>query len=254
MFGLCLRGQLCFAGFMTAPASTNEPSDSARINGVHHLAISTADIKAQIEFFTDVLGAELVALFWMHGVPGGWHGFCRLNDRCSVAFVQLPANADIEAKQGVTHAGSGAGASAPGTMQHVAFRVDSVEALLSMRDRIRSRGVNVMGHIDHGMCQSIYFAGPEGLTLEVATSEALVDPRAWIDPEVVELAGISADELDRFRNPAAYTGEGGSVAQPPIDPSKPQMGYSQRALEAMMGMSDADVTAGASFADPPVKI
>ena len=48
---------------------------NVRINGVHHLAISTKDIKAQIEFFSDVLGAELVALFWMHGVPGGWHGF-----------------------------------------------------------------------------------------------------------------------------------------------------------------------------------
>lgn len=228
-------------------------SNTARINGVHHLAISTADIKAQIEFFTDVLGAELVALFWMHGVPGGWHGFCRLNDHCSVAFVQLPANADIEATQGVTHAGNGAGSSAPGTTQHIAFRVDSLEELLNMRDRIRSRGVNVMGHIDHGMCQSIYFAGPEGLTLEVATSDAPVDGDAWIDPEVVELAGISAEELQRYRNPAAYTGEGGTVAQPPIDPSKPQMGYSQRALEAMMAMSDEDITASASYAEPPVK-
>ncbi len=227
-------------------------ASSARINGVHHLAISTADIKSQIEFFTDVLGAELVALFWMHGVPGGWHGFCRLNDHCSVAFVHLPANADIEATQGVTHAGNGAGSSAPGTTQHIAFRVDSLEELLNMRDRIRSRGVNVMGHVDHGMCQSIYFAGPEGLTLEVATSDTPVDGDAWIDPEVVELAGISAEELQRYRNPAAYAGEGGGVAQPPIDPSKPQMGYSQRALEAMMAMSDEDITASASYAEPPV--
>ena len=30
-------------------------------NGVHHLAIATADIKAQIEFFSDVLGMELMA-------------------------------------------------------------------------------------------------------------------------------------------------------------------------------------------------
>ena len=28
-------------------------------SGVHHLAISTADMKAQLNFFTDVLGAEL---------------------------------------------------------------------------------------------------------------------------------------------------------------------------------------------------
>ena len=42
-------------------------------NGLHHLAISTGDIKRQIEFFSDVLGMELVALYWMHGVQGAWH-------------------------------------------------------------------------------------------------------------------------------------------------------------------------------------
>ena len=45
------------------------------VNGVHHLAIATKDIKTQIEFFNDVLGCELVALYWMHGVEGAWHGF-----------------------------------------------------------------------------------------------------------------------------------------------------------------------------------
>ena len=43
-------------------------------NGIHHLAIATKDIKKQIEFFNDVLGCELVALYWMHGVEGAWHG------------------------------------------------------------------------------------------------------------------------------------------------------------------------------------
>ena len=32
-------------------------------NGVHHLAICTRDMKSQIEFFTQVLGMELVALY-----------------------------------------------------------------------------------------------------------------------------------------------------------------------------------------------
>jgi len=59
-------------------------------NGVHHLAIGTRDIKAQIEFFTQVVGMELVALYWMHGVPETVHGFLRLNDSSSLAFVQMP--------------------------------------------------------------------------------------------------------------------------------------------------------------------
>jgi catechol 2,3-dioxygenase-like lactoylglutathione lyase family enzyme len=60
-------------------------------NGLHHLAISTSDVKTQIEFFSDVLGCELVALFWMHGAEGAWHAFMKLNDTCTVAFVQMDA-------------------------------------------------------------------------------------------------------------------------------------------------------------------
>jgi hypothetical protein len=44
---------------------------------------------------------------------------------------------------GVTHAGNPAGSCAPGTMQHVALNVESEADLLAMRDRIRSRGMQV---------------------------------------------------------------------------------------------------------------
>src|SRR6185437_3912999 len=94
-------------------------------SGVHHLAISTADMKAQLEFFTDVLGAELKGLFWMHGVPGAKHAFVKLNDSSYVAFVHMPPIEDIPIELGATHAGGPTGASAPGTMQHVAFNVDT---------------------------------------------------------------------------------------------------------------------------------
>ena len=55
-------------------------------------------------------------------------------------------------------------------MQHIAFRADTEAELLAMRDRVRSRGINVIGPIDHGMCRSIYFAGPDQMTLEIAAS------------------------------------------------------------------------------------
>ncbi len=225
-----------------------------RINAVHHLAISTRDIKAQIEFFSDVLGAELVGLFWMHGVEGAWHAFCRLNDHCSIAFVQLPGNADIEPQIGVSHSGTAEQPSAPGTMQHLAFNVDTVEELLAMRDRIRSKGVNVIGHIDHGICQSIYFGGPEGMVLEVATSEVGIDGDHWIDPEVVGLAGIDAEELDRFRNPEPFTvnAEASPLPQPPYDPDKPHLGYPERMYRRMLELPDDVIRSSASYSDPPV--
>ena len=225
-------------------------------NGVHHLAIATADIKKQIAFCTDVLGMELVALYWMHGVEGAWHGFLKLNDHSYVAFVQTPDIAKVERTLGVTHAGNAGNPCAGGAMQHVAFNVDTEEDLLALRDRIRSRGVTVMGPIDHGMCKSMYFAGPEDLSLEIATSEEAIDGRAWVDPEVVELAGISAEELDRFKNPAAYEGEGGAVPQPEFDPAKPWMrGYPEEAYRAVITMPDEVIAAQAEpFKDPPVEI
>ena len=226
-----------------------------RPNGIHHLAISTADIKQQIEFMTDVLGMRLVALYWMHGVEGAWHAFLELNDHAYLAFVQMPAIEKIERQLGVTHAGSGAGASAGGTMQHVALNVDSPTELHALRDRIRSRGVTVVGPIHHGLCDSTYFAGPEDLALEIATSERAIDGRAWVDPEVVALAGITPAELARFRSPAPYAGEGGKLAQPPLDKSKPYMrGWPPGVYEHLVTVPDDEFTARTSETEPPVRV
>ena len=139
-------------------------------NGLHHLAITTADIKTQIAFFSDVLGTELVALYWMHGVKGAWHGFVKLNDHCSIAFVQSPEIPKVAREIGKTHSGNPGAPCAGGAMQHLALNVRDDDELLAMRDRIRSRGINVFGPIDHGFCKSIYFAGPENLSLELSTS------------------------------------------------------------------------------------
>ena len=122
-----------------------------KASGIHHIAIMADDIKKHIAFFSDVLGCRLSALFDMHGVPGGLHAFMHLNDHCYFSIVELPEAANVPVELGVTHAGTGAGVSAPGTMQHLAFRVDTQDALLAMRDRIRKKGVNVIGPLDHGM-------------------------------------------------------------------------------------------------------
>lgn len=223
------------------------------INGIHHLAITTADIKAQIEYFNDVLGAELVGLFWMHGVEGAWHAFMRLNDDCYMSFVELPGVGDIDRVLGVTHAGSGRSPCAGGGMQHLAFNVDSVEELLAMRDRIRSRGLTVTGPLDHGLCQSIYFAGPEDLTLEVATSEVAIDGRAWIDPEVVGLSGISPEELERFKNPVADSLQESPVPQPDLDRAKPYpRGYPDELYQSLISLPDDVLRAKFSVNTPPV--
>jgi catechol 2,3-dioxygenase-like lactoylglutathione lyase family enzyme len=227
----------------------------AKPNGIHHFAICTADIKGQIEYFTDVLGMELVALYWMHGVEGAWHGFLKLNDQSSIAFVQTPDVGKIPIEIGRTHSGNPGGPSAPGTLQHIAFNVDTEAELLTMRDRIRSRGIDVFGHIDHGFCKSIYFAGPENLCLEVSTSEGqAISAEAWIDPEVVALAGISAEELKRFKAPAAFSRPANPVDQPAFDPAKPHLSFPPAVYQAIFGRSDEQTFVRMSETTPPVKV
>ena len=138
-------------------------------------------------------------------------------------------------------------------MQHLAFKVDSRDALIAMRDRIRTKGVNVFGPIDHGMCQSIYFAGPEQLSLEVAWSDAALDPARWIDPATLAKIGVTPEEAERFINPDGYDGEGGAVPQPPIDPTKPHQAMPEAAYKQIIALPDEVIWNVASYAEPPVK-
>ncbi|WP_416899935.1 MAG: VOC family protein [Minwuia sp.] len=224
-----------------------------RVEGLHHIAITTGDMKGQIEFFTDRLGMELVALYWMHGVENTFHGFLRLNDESSIALVHNPEIAKIPREIGVTHSGNPGANCAPGVMQHLALKVSGHEELLALRDRLRSKGVPVVGPKDHGFCMSIYFAGPENLSLELSYSTQPIDARAWIDPEVVELCGISADELARYKQSSDFDDQGGAVPQPGPDAPGPHMIYPEALYKAILRTSDEKMLE-MSENEPPVKV
>jgi len=222
-------------------------------NGVHHLAICTKDIKKQIDFFSQVVGMELVALYWMHGVDKTFHGFVKMGNS-SIAFVQSAEIGEIQPQMGVSHAAWTAAPVAAGVMQHVALNVDNEADLLAIRDRVRTHGHWVMGPIDHGFCKSIYLAAPEGIMLEFSTSEGKpIDAEAWIDPEVVRLAGINLAELDRYKNPPEFESRGGAVKNPPVDLANPPMQFPP-GRERIYSMSDEEVTARLSETTPPVAV
>ena len=225
-----------------------------KVAGLHHIAIATADMKAQIEFFTEVLGMELVALYWMHGVANTWHGFLRLNDESAIAFVHNPDIARTPIEMGKTHAGNPGAACAPGTMQHFAMRVANKVELLAMRDRLRAHNVPVLGPMDHGMCVSIYFAGPENLSLELSYSEEPINQDAWIDPEVMALAGISAEELAGFKQPKVFADSAGAVPQPDLEGRGPHMtNYPPGVYQALMSQPDQQVWQAVEN-QPPVEV
>jgi len=221
--------------------------------GVHHLAFMAADMKKHIEFFTQVVGFPLTAIFDMHGVPGATHCFMKMSDHEYFSIVLLPDVDKIPVEIGVTHAGYGEGPSAKGTLQHMAFRVHSEEALLGMRDRIRSHGINVIGPVDHGFCKSIYFAGPDDTALEVAWGREAIDPKVWIDPQSLERIGIDPADMDRYVNPpATYTGPS-PVPQPDYDPDKPHLHFPDPLYRKLLAKSDESIGRSGDWALPPAE-
>jgi catechol 2,3-dioxygenase-like lactoylglutathione lyase family enzyme len=208
-------------------------------------------MRAQLEFWSDVLGCPLRALYWMHGVPNAKHAFVELSGDSYIAFVDHPDNS-AAIDYGVTHAGDPGGPVAGGAIQHVALHVDTFDEVLALRDRIRSRGVQVLGPIDHGFIQSMYFAGPEGLTLEVCCGSN-IGAEHWIDPEVVSLYDISAADLARLKHPEAFERPTSPAPQPTKDPSKPMMRFTPlESYDVVMSMPDSDVWDAMSETTPPV--
>ncbi len=192
----------------------------------------------------------------MHNVDGYFHAFMELNANSSVAFVFAPAVKDIPVDYGVSHAGNPVKPCAPGSMQHIAFSVDTDEELLEMRDRIRSRGVRVLGPLDHGFCKSIYFGGPEDLVLEVSTSSEAINAEAWSRSRS-RRAGttFSTEELAAYKNPAAYANTSGvPVAQPTAGNGMPEYTQMDPEFAGAIDLPDEVVTRELSENTPPVKL
>ncbi|MEX6724262.1 VOC family protein [Parapedomonas caeni] len=218
--------------------TTTPHPDGQHPDGVHHIAFMAGDMKKQLEFFTQVLGFPLVAIFEMHGVEGAIHAFLRMNDNSLFSLVYVPGGEKIPTTMGVTHAGRGEIPCAPGVLQHVAFHVPDEAALLAMRDRVRSHGVPIIGPIDHGFCKSLYFAGPENMTLEIATSYRTLDPAVWVDQAMLDRLAISEAEAATMLAPAPYAGPS-PVPQPAFDPARPHLQYPEAQYQAMLATPDS---------------
>tara|TARA_Y100001935_G_scaffold246095_1_gene240416 strand:- start:2946 stop:3278 length:333 start_codon:yes stop_codon:yes gene_type:complete len=106
--------------------------------------------------------------------------------------------------------------------------------------------------MDHGMCFSIYFAGLENLSLELAYSAEALDQDMWIDTEVTELAGISPEELEKYKKPPEFKGQRGSVPQPELDKAAgPHMtNYPPGVYEKSMQIPD-EIVLNMVESDPP---
>ena len=173
-----------------------------KTRGIDHLAFVTDDLPATMDFYTRVLGMQLVHVRRVpfeqdRGQPpydNLRHYFFNMGGDSLLAFFEYPKGL---AKQN---------RDLPGGMQHVAFHVPR-ERFDALVEHVRSCGVSVIGPVPlGGRFWSAYFYDPNGIRLELATS--IADERMDVVASVLqsedearkELATLFADaqEVERW--------------------------------------------------------
>jgi len=85
----------------------------------------------------------------------------------------------------------------PRWVRHLALSVDSRETLAAWQAHLQRHGIHVTGPIDHeGTWLSIYFADPNGITLELTHQS-----RALTDADAAHAARMVADWTGRSDTP-----------------------------------------------------
>ncbi|MGZ8259639.1 MAG: VOC family protein [Caldimonas sp.] len=151
----------------------SDPATFVPIRGLHHFAWRCRDSEETRAFYEDVLGLPLVHVIRSDTVPSTGehcpyvHIFFRMADGSNLAFFDLGDDAAAAPSPNT-----------PGWVNHIALGVDSREALREAKARLEAAGVEVLGVIDHGTIESIYFFDPNGLRLELTVSTASAETRA----------------------------------------------------------------------------
>jgi catechol 2,3-dioxygenase-like lactoylglutathione lyase family enzyme len=154
--------------------------------GIHHVAYRCKDAKETVEFYRDVLGMEYTTAFAEDHVPSTgeydpyMHVFLDAGRGNVLAFFELPQQKQM-----------GRDENTPQWVQHIAFRVGSVDELLAAKARAEVKGVDVLGPTDHGIFQSIYFFDPNGHRLELAADTGSAE-------ELAELKRVAPDMLEEW--------------------------------------------------------
>jgi catechol 2,3-dioxygenase-like lactoylglutathione lyase family enzyme len=132
---------------------------------IHHVAYRCKDAKETVAFYQRTLNMDFVLAIAEDEVPSTkqpdpyMHVFLDAGMGNVLAFFELPNSEEM-----------GRDENTPLWVQHIAFEVADLAALDASKAHLESEGLEVLGPVNHGIFQSIYFFDPNGHRIELAAN------------------------------------------------------------------------------------
>lgn len=133
------------------------------IQRIHHVAYRCKDARQTVDWYRQHLGMDFVLAIAEDHVPSTkapdpyMHLFMDAGNGNVLAFFEIPNSPPM-----------GRDNNTPDWVQHIAFKVGSVQDLVDAKVRLEAAGIEVVGITDHTIFKSIYFFDPNGHRLELA--------------------------------------------------------------------------------------
>ena len=147
-----------------------------QIRKIHHVAYRCKDARETVEWYGKYLNMNFVLAIAENEVPSTrepdpyMHVFLDAGNGNILAFFELPTQPEMGRDQNT-----------PTWVQHIAFEVDSVDALAETKALLEADGIDVVGPTDHTIFKSIYFFDPNGHRLELAANTSTADMGRRLD-------------------------------------------------------------------------
>jgi len=165
------------------------------IEQIHHVAYRCKNAKQTVKFYKEFLNMDLIACIAEDKVPSTkepnpyMHVFLDAGKGNILAFFEITGEKEM-----------GRDLNTPKWVQHIAFQLESEEALKRAKSELEEKGIDVLGITEHGIIKSIYFFDPNGhrleLTCVVSTDEQM--------KSLAKIAPVMLEEWARTKKPPRH--------------------------------------------------
>ncbi len=135
-----------------------------RINRLQHIVLNCRDVNASVDFYTNVLGMEVVS----HNPERNMAFLSFGKEHHDIAL--FPFRKDTERLE-KNHLG----------LNHIALEIEGGETeLREYYGKLKEGGVEIDNTLDHVMSQSIYFFDPDGNRIEIFADMLHDEAKEWL--------------------------------------------------------------------------